>query len=253
MTLLVDSGNSRLHAAWWDSSEVCNAIAVEYPDNTESLAALMQSITGEREPEKIAACSVNSKWRERLFGILDSMAPEHLNVVRTAGELGIAVCYKDPRTLGIDRVLAGYAAWRRLGEPCVVIDAGTAITVDAFGVDGAMTGGYIIPGFQLMVGAMAAHTDLPNVTEDGASESPGDSTEACIRNGISVAIHTAVKRLAALAASYADTSRIIVTGGTGESLIPNLPQHAEYRPWLVLEGLGLAMDAGRIPNFKPLG
>lgn len=252
MTLLADSGNSRLHIAWWDDGTLQQPAAFEYPADAESLRELLHSFIEGRSPDRAAACSVNATWRAPLFNALETIAPGRFHAARTSSGLGVRVRYDDPDTMGIDRVLAGYAAWRMYREPVVVVDFGTAVTVDAVGIGSEMLGGYIIPGFPLMAGALADHTSLPPVTDAGASDTPGDSTEACIRNGITGMIQGGVRRLIEQAAGHAGAARIIVTGGGEAAFDFPLALPVEHRPFLVLEGLGLALDTGMVPLYRPV-
>ena len=68
------------------------------------------------------------------------------------------------RPLGVDRVLAAYAAYRLVNDSCIVIDAGTAVTIDAVTKDGTFAGGFIFPGKDLLSWSLAAKTDLPYIS-----------------------------------------------------------------------------------------
>ena len=89
----------------------------------------------------------------------------------------------------MDRLAAAVAA-NRLHQNCpaVVVDAGTAITVDSVAVDGVFQGGIIMPGMRMMLRSLATGTDLLPLIEAGFSDAIPDvigrSTEDAIRSGV---------------------------------------------------------------------
>ena len=151
MIALFDSGSSYLHFGWWDNSSVSDAVSIPYPDSPQSLPEVISGLLGDRNPECAAACSVNSQWRELLFSTIERYVPGGLYIARNAFDIELAVMYEDPSKYGIDRALAAYAAYGFFRDSCVVIDAGTAVTVDAVSQDGAVLGGYIFPGGQILM------------------------------------------------------------------------------------------------------
>jgi type III pantothenate kinase len=242
MIALFDSGNSRLHFAWWDGETVRNPLHVPYPENPDLFSSLINELLSSiPDIERIAACSVSPLYREPLFGILHSLAPGKLAVARTAADLRVRVQYDHPEDYGIDRALAALSAWTIFRNSCVVIDAGTALTVEAVDRDGTVTGGFILPGAAAMARALASETGLPFVLPDMGCLSPGNSTQSTIAHGIAGGIAGAVDKLYEISSGTVGSGvRVIITGGGGEKLLPLLSFRAEYRPNLVLEGLGLA-------------
>jgi type III pantothenate kinase len=151
------------------------------------------------------------------------------------------VRYDHPERFGIDRALAAHAAYHRFHDSCVVIDAGTAITVDAVDSAGNITGGFIIPGVHTMAWALAVRTGLPEASPGEPDGRLGSGTETCISRGIANGVEGAVRRLLEIAAEeVGSASRIMITGGGGTRIFRTLPDGAEYRPELTLEGLGFA-------------
>ena len=161
----------------------------------------------------------------------------------TFHELPIEIRVDAPERVGPDRLAAAVAANRlRHGNPAVVIDAGTAITVNLIGANGAFEGGVILPGFTLTAKALAGGTDLlPLVTADLNSDPPdvlGKSTEAAIRSGLFWGNVGAVREIVArLTAKLNVTPQIIVTGGDARRLAGFVSQDAKFVPDLVLAGI----------------
>jgi type III pantothenate kinase len=239
---LFDSGNSRLHFACWDGETIRTPIHKPYPETIDLFPSFIRCLLSSiPDPEMIAACSVSPLYREPLFRILHSLAPGKLVVARTAADLDLQVMYDRPEQYGIDRALAALRAWNIFRNSCVVIDAGTAITVDAIDREGVVRGGYIFPGADVMTHALASETGLPLVSPDMPCGDMGNSTQSCITCGIAGGIAGAVDALFARASETVGSfDRVVITGGGGEKLLSFLSFQVEFRPNLVLEGLGLA-------------
>lgn len=155
---------------------------------------------------------------------------------------GVHNSYRDISRMGVDRWLAMVAAFNRCHGACVVIDAGTALTIDMLDDAGVHQGGYIIPGVTLAVRALAQHTGRVRFQEeDKASIEPGRDTEGCVHHGKWLAQCGAV--LAALEQAKELNSgpcEVFVTGGDGLTLMELIGERAT--PWqycedLVLDGL----------------
>ncbi|MFA6471611.1 MAG: type III pantothenate kinase [Candidatus Latescibacterota bacterium] len=249
MIALFDSGNSRLHFSLWDGETVINPLHIPYPETVDLFAALIRDLLSSiPTPRRIAACSVSPVHREPLFRILHLQMPDYLVIARTASDLGLKVEYDHPEEYGIDRALAAYRAWQLFKKSCVVIDAGTAVTIDAVDIDGTIRGGYIFPGADTMAEALASQTGLPVVSPEFSCREIGKSTRSCIACGIAGGFGGAVEVLYAKASAAVESGeRVVITGGGGEKLLQILSFHAEYHPNLVLEGLGLA--SANLPSY----
>lgn len=249
MIALFDSGSSYLHFGWFDNGLVSDTASIPYPDSTRELDAVISDLLGGRTPECAAACSVNSLWRESVFKTINRHVPRKLHIAVDASDINLIVNYDQPSHYGIDRALAAHAAHSIFRNSCVVVDAGTAITIDAVAEDGSIMGGYIFPGGQTLLHGLTEKTTLPPVSIDYDNTGLGASTEQCISYGISIGITGAIIRLIEHAAGYVSCSeRVILTGGEAESLMKMLPLHMILRPHLVLEGLGLTAE--KLPKYS---
>jgi type III pantothenate kinase len=149
--------------------------------------------------------------------------------------------------VGIDRLCAAAAAAAaRPGRPVVVVDCGTATTVDMVSAAGEFLGGAILPGPTLLAHALAEGTSrLPEVAAlDTAAPPPmpGRSTQAAIAAGIGWGMRGAVSRLVAEAqAALGGAADVILTGGSAGVVRDALPDAVEM-PDLVLAGIALAAE-----------
>ncbi|CAN5763527.1 hypothetical protein BH11PLA1_BH11PLA1_03770 [soil metagenome] len=151
-----------------------------------------------------------------------------------------------PITVGVDRVLCALAAQKKGGEAAVVIDAGTAVTVDFVDAFGVFQGGVIAPGMGMMLKALAAGTDaLPEVEPTGALEEGvlGKTTRAAMRLGVLNAVrglvHLQIDRCAEMNGAY---PRVIATGGDAALLFENDQLVEHIIPDLILMGMQLAWE-----------
>lgn len=154
-----------------------------------------------------------------------------------------------PERVGIDRLLNAVAAnaVRERQQPAIVVDTGTAVTVDVIDADGIFQGGAILPGIRL--GAQSLHaytTTLPLIDIwpllEQSPEPVGRNTEAAIASGLYWGHLGGIKELVsrshdALSAKGVEPL-LLVTGGAAVILTPYLSE-ARYEPALSLQGLAL--------------
>jgi type III pantothenate kinase len=150
--------------------------------------------------------------------------------------------------VGIDRLAAAAAAAqvRRPDRAAVVVDCGTATTVDLISADGAFLGGAILPGPSLLARALAEGTSrLPEVAaleHAPPPPLPGRSTQQAIAAGIGWGMRGAVARLVAEAkAALRGDPDVFLTGGSSGIVRDALPEAVEL-PDLVLAGIALAAE-----------
>lgn len=164
----------------------------------------------------------------------------------THADLPLEVALPEPQRVGIDR-LAAAAAARALvppGSAAIVVDCGTAATVDMVDASGAFLGGAILPGPVLMARALAEGTSkLPEVQaldRDDPPAMPGRGTRDAIAAGIGWGIRGAIAELVARArATLGAATPVVVTGGWRRAVLPAVPDALEA-PDLVLTGIALA-------------
>lgn len=248
MTALFDSGSSNIHFGLWNGETLYKIKKISYPDSWEKLKKEIELLLTGIAPDKIAACSVSQKWRKKLFTILNDLFPGKLVVAEKASDLNIKVLYDKPETYGIDRALDCYYAFNYFRDSCVVVDAGTAVTIDAVDKNGRVLGGYIIPGWEIFSGSLSEKTGLPYINFE-INNDIGKSTLSCLRNGISSAFGYAVVNLVKKAVMVSGCEdRIIVTGGDGEIIKKCLDTDVIYKPDMILEALAKAADI--LPEYK---
>lgn len=164
-------------------------------------------------------------------------------MVANTDEFPLPIRVDEPRRVGIDRLLNAVAVneLRSEGRPAIIVDSGTATTVDVVSTDGAFVGGAILPGLALSAKALHEYTallPLVSVLELGQAppEALGRNTRAAIRSGLFWGQLGAVKEL--IERQAGSETAVFVTGGGGALLASYLPR-ARFEPHLPLQGLVL--------------
>ena len=162
----------------------------------------------------------------------------------SAWDWGLRIDYDEPARIGVDRLAAAAAAHRATpaGRATVVVDAGTALTVDTIAAEGTFLGGAITPGLRLGLNALSAGTSfLPQV--ELATKTPllGKNTMDGLRSGALHGSAALVEGLCARMAAALDSPvAIFLTGGDAPLLQPHVTAVHTCDPALVLRGLAFA-------------
>ncbi len=157
-------------------------------------------------------------------------------------DLPIKVLTDKPEQTGVDRVLNIAAAYEQLGKACVVVDAGSAITVDLCDERGQFLERAIAPGATVQLAALHEKTaKLPQVPLAAPSGAFGKSTESAIQQGVFHGIRGLVKELAENYATHLGSwPEVIATGGDAHVLFDGWEIVHAVSPDLTLYGIALA-------------
>jgi len=203
-------------------------------------------------PAVVLVASVHDLAATRLEAMIAELAATQHRQLRQrrirADDLPLQIDVPEPEKVGIDRLAAAAGAnrLRSPGRPAVVVDCGTAVTVDLLSASGVFLGGAILPGAPLMATALADGTSkLPQVAslERGMPPAmPGKSTAEAIAAGIGWGFRGAVARLVVEAQQALGAGAEVVLTGGWRAAVRHEFQAAKEMPDLVLEGVGLAAE-----------
>ena len=163
-------------------------------------------------------------------------------VVGPKTQTGLVNDYDNPREVGADRLVNALAAWKKFGTACLIVDFGTATTVDAVSADGHYLGGAIAPGLQISTDALfRAAARLPRVALEAPPRALAKNTAQSLQSGLVFGYAGLVKELIERCAPEVtnDDITIIATGGLAELIAPLVPRIQSVEPHLTLEGLRL--------------
>jgi type III pantothenate kinase len=231
MILLLDIGNTRTKWGLHDGCAIVEAGA--FYTREAATAGLHLSGFG-----TVVACNVANREAETI--IERALAPAHVRWLRPAAACcGVTNGYRDPERLGADRFAALIAAHARQASPCVVVAAGTAITVDLLASHAQHLGGIIIPGLGLMRETLNAGTAGIHANPGALADIP-DNTDDAVTTGSLRAASGAIGALRErLRLSEAAPAPVLITGGDAATLAPLLAPPVEVAEHLVLEGLAV--------------
>lgn len=170
-------------------------------------------------------------------------------VVASAGSVPIAVRVERPDEVGADRLVNVLAAARLYGTPAVVVDLGTATTLECVASDGAYVGGAIAPGLELGMEALAARTaKLPRIELRAPDRAIGRTTVQAMQSGTVFGYRALVAglldrvqaELAELSGVEPSGVRTVLTGGLSAApWARGLPGIDTIDPELTLKGLAI--------------
>ena len=203
-------------------------------------------------PAVVLVASVHDAAAARLEAVLAAVSATSHRPLRQRrivhADLPLAIRLDEPHKTGIDRLAAATAAGlvKTPGRAAVIVDCGTAATVDMLAADGTFLGGAILPGPALMAKALADGTSkLPAVAaleRSAPPPMPGRSTHEAIAAGIGWGIQGAIGRIVDEArASLGPDAEVILTGGWRGAVRAALPAAIDV-PDLVLCGIAMAAE-----------
>lgn len=237
--LTLDRGNHALKAALFEDGVICERRRRAAP-RLSDVAALLRRF----EPDGLAVSCVVPAWRAALEEMLDSRAWSGRRL--WAGHdcpLPFELDLENPETVGADRLCAAAAAVEAGARSAVIVDAGTAFTVDLLAA-GIFRGGSIMPGPALMLRSLRRGTaalppfDARALLRGEEPAFPGRDTQGALAAGVYNACIGAVRHLVRLSLERLPAGApVFLTGGAAAPLARRLQPAPIEAPDLVLEGL----------------
>lgn len=230
MYLLLDVGNTREKAALVKNGKV-TALPQLAPENLAKLPIKAVYFASVASQEKLTALKqtlglVHLPWRQ---------------VYSDAYAYGVRNVYQQPQTLGVDRWLAMLGGQSLFpGQSILIVDAGTAVTLDWLDANAQHVGGWILPGLKMQQQAVVSNTAkvFNSETFNGRLEA-GVDTVTCLQNGCLAAVLGAIH----LAWQKAPCSKLLLTGGDSKFIKSHLAEYpVSVEPLLIFHGLARYID-----------
>src|SRR5947209_7957319 len=251
MLLVVDVGNTQTHFGVFGEGDGSLSEHWRFSTVREStrdeLGAALSNLLGLRglQFDDIGS-SIVSSTVPQLSQEWSAMAERYLGqrmlVVGPTIRTGMPIRYDNPHEVGADRLVNAVAAYDRVGDRCVVIDFGTAITYDAVSEAGEYLGGIITPGAEISIDALYDRAaKLPKVELAEPRSLIGKSTVDAIRSGIVYGFAGQVEGIVRrLRDELGADTKAIATGGLAQVLVPFIREAIdEVDELLTLVGLRL--------------
>ena len=241
MKLLIDIGNTTTSASLWKNSKLS---MTSNSDNNKLLITLKKYL--KKEIDEILLTSViSAKENKLIIDKLKKIFKCRVKQIKSSSSLlGVTNGYMQPAKLGDDRWVTIVASSLLYGEPLMIVDCGTAISIDMVSAKGTHLGGYILGGFdgysksfknayhlkniKIKEDAVSQKKSFPNKTEDGI-------TEGYLLMVIS-AIESAYNHIKK---NQKASPKLLISGGYGKIISKRLSIKNKYEPDLVLKSIGL--------------
>jgi type III pantothenate kinase len=251
MLLAIDTGNTQTVIGLFDGTELVDhwRIATVASRTSDELALVIQqflafggfddeaAVTGVAIASGVP--SVTAALREmtrRYFGF------EAL-VLEPGVRTGMPILYDNPKEVGPDRIADAVAAYDRFGGPTIVVDFGTANTVEAISAAGEYLGGAIFPGIEVSLDALFGRAaGLRRVELSAPRNVIGRSTVESIQSGAVYGFSGQVDAIVERFEVELGRCTVVATGGTAELIIPYSRTIQHHEPWLTLHGLRIVFE-----------
>ncbi len=245
--LAISVGNTRTQVGLFEHGELTASDVIAHHAPGHELTALLAKAYNTIKSNtnaQIMVASVNAKAKKQVLAIVR----ETLGVTEPLlleEDLDIPIGRQlDPETIvGEDRLLNAAAAFDTLKQACVVVDAGTAITVDYVDGQGTFHGGAIGPGAQMMLDSLQQHTDqLPAIDFEPPTEAIGHNTVQAMRSAVFHGLRGMVRELTEQYAEQVGVyPAVVATGGNAQVLFDEYDLVERIVPDLTLVGMGLTL------------
>jgi type III pantothenate kinase len=249
MRLLIDAGNTRVKWALTASDDVLPASGMVWQSEGSVTHDALAGLAAQWQADGTRANNIGAVWISNVAGpalakqlaqtLADAgIAPDALHWFASLPACaGVRNGYREPSQLGCDRFAALIGARHHYPDhDLLVVNAGTATTVDALTADGRFTGGMILPGLGTMARSLAVNTaQLPAVSELVLGHALADNTRQAIISGCIQAQAGAIER--AFAQHAGPAPLCLMSGGAASFIAPHLQVPHVLVPNLVLTGL----------------
>lgn len=238
MNLLIDSGNSFIKWAMSDDLSLLNSERCA-SSSTDELAAAWKNY---EPPQRIIIANVAGQQTGRAIETVAAKlwGREAEYVASEASCCGLTNGYRDPTQLGVDRWFSMIAAYHHANAATIVIDCGTAVTVDLVNDGGLFTGGVIMPGLNTALDSLQSATAVvfdANSVSDGICVT-AQTTDMAVKSGVLLGLASAIESMINRQSSLLEkTPALFITGGDAGRIIPYLQSTPDHQPDLVLQGL----------------
>jgi type III pantothenate kinase len=227
-------------------------IATSAERTSDELALLVQEFLGfhgfsfDEDVDGLALCSsvpsITAAVREmtlRYFGFAAV-------VVEPGIKTGMPILYDNPKEVGADRIADAVGAYDLYGGPTIVVDFGTATTLEAISAKGEYLGGAILPGIEISLDALFGRAAaLRRVELVEPRNVIGKSTVESIQSGAVYGFAAQVDGIVARIEEELGEATVVATGGLAGMISPFSNSIQHHEPWLTLHGLRIVFEKNR--------
>lgn len=254
MLLAVDVGNTQTVLGLFDGETLIehwristNAALTADELRVQVGGLLSFSAKGWGDVDEAVLSSVVPRLTVAWTQVVETACDCELLVVGPGLKTGMVIRYDNPHEVGADRIVNGVAAFEAFGGPVVVVDFGTATTIDVISADGAYLGGAIAPGVETSAEALFSKAArLSKVDLEPPAGVIGTNTRASVQAGLMLGEAAMVDGLVRRVWDELGARTVVVaTGGLAPSMskLCDTVEHVDVD--LTLTGLRIIRDRNR--------
>lgn len=241
--LAIDIGNTNTHLAHFRKNRIIKTLTCATKSKLSQ--ATLRKFSSRSENENAIVVSVVPAATRALEKELLRLTGRRPYIIGKNIKIPMRSLYRDPRSLGQDRLVNAFAAAALYGAPAIIIGLGTAVTFDVVSKDKRHLGGMILPGLELSLGALSKHTALlPRVILEDPKELLGRDTKNSILSGI---VHGYAGLCDALTrkikAKIGTNAVVIATGGNARLISKYSKEIKIVDPKLTLKGINIIYNS----------
>jgi len=248
--LAIDCGNTQTVIGLFNDRQLADhwRIATVAERTSDELALMFhQFLEFHGTPDAKVTGMVIGSGVPRVTASLREMSERYFKlppVVLEAGvRTGMPILYDEPRNVGADRIANAIGAYDLFGGPTIVVDFGTANTVDAISAKGEYLGGAIFPGVEISLDALFARAAMLRRVELVAPKNViGKSTIEAIQSGAVYGYSGQIDAIVDRFVEELGQCTVVATGGLAEVIVPHTRTVQHYEPWLTLQGLRIVYE-----------
>jgi len=246
MLLAIDVGNTQTVIGLYDEAKLEHhwRIATNAERTSDEHALLvsqflhLRGVELSRSGMGVAISSVVPRVTAALREMTESWFNTDPVVLEPGTRTGMPILYDNPKEVGADRIANAVGAYDLYGGPVIVVDFGTATTVDGISARGEYLGGAIFPGIEISLDALFERAaGLRRVELVEPRQVIGKNTVESIQSGILYGFAAQVDGLCTRFEAELGESAVVSTGGLGGLITPLSTHIQAYEPWLTLHGL----------------
>ena len=243
--LAVDIGNTSIHFAFYEKGVWKKHASVSSRAPKKALMAFLNKNFAGLHDAEVVIASVVPQTDALLKSFFAKKPDVRARVVGHDIKIPIVNRYRNPKQVGIDRLMNAIAGFKRYKKALIIIDFGTAITFDVVGKKGEYLGGVIAPGIEISLEALFQKTALlPKIVLKHPKNLIGRDTAESIRVGCSVGIGGLCDRVVeAISKKYRLNPQVIATGGYASFMKKYCRSIQSIAPNLILDGIRITHNA----------
>ncbi len=245
MLLAIDVGNTQILIGLLQGAELIDQwrLATNAERTSDEYSVLIGQLIRDAPVEGVAISSVVP----RATAALRDMATRYFKfppvVVEPGVRTGMPILTDDPKEVGADRIVNAIGAYDRYGGPTIVVDFGTATTLDAVSARGEYLGGSILPGIEISLDALFDRADrLYRVELVEPRSVIGKSTVESLQSGAIYGFSAQVDGICRRMEDELGECTVVATGGLSGLIARFSASIQELDPWLTLHGLRLVYE-----------